>query len=152
MLPISDAQLENAAVLIGAETFDDEVVESGVVAIVQDPLLARRLIDWLPEIFGMVLISHMGKVTLPTTFSAKNKRGEWVDFDFSVEPIFQPAIRLATHMFHHGPRGTFRNIASRSASVATVNRALNAGHSLNAGKLAGPAFMGIPAETYLVPS
>jgi len=100
----------------------------------------------------MVLISHMDQVTLPTTFSAKNKRGDWIELDLSVEPIFHSAIRLATHMFHNGPQSTFSNIAGRSALLGAVNRALNEGRSLKGATLSGPALISIPAETYLPPA
>lgn len=151
MMSIFDAQLEEVAAIVGAEGFNDEQLEARLVAFVRDPMLARRLMDWLPEAFGMVLVSHMDTVSLPTTFSAKNNRGDWVEFDLTVEPIFASAIRLATHMLHNGPRDTFSNIALRSAMVEAANRALNAGESLKGASLSGPALTGIPAETYLSP-
>lgn len=152
MLSISDTQLEEVAAIVGAAGVDDEALEPRVAMLVQNSMLARRLIDWLPEAFGMVLVSHMDAVTLPTTFSVKNKRGDWVELDLSVEPIFHSAIRLATHMFHNGPRDMFSNIALRSALVVAVNRALNEGRSLKGAVLSGPALLGIPAEIYLPPS
>jgi len=100
----------------------------------------------------MVLVSHMDTVTLPMTFQAMNRRGIWVEFDLDVEPIFQSAIRLATQMYHDGPRHIFANIASRSAVLGVVNRALQDGESLNGAILSGPALVGIPAETYVAPT
>lgn len=97
----------------------------------------------------MVLVSHMDTVILPTTFQAKNKRGIWVELNLDAEPIFQSAIRLATQMYHNGPRHIFANIASRSAVLGVVNRALQDCASLNGAILSGPALVGIPAETYV---
>ena len=51
MLSFSDVQLEEVADIIGSEDFDEEAIESRVAALVQDPMLARRLIDWVPEAF-----------------------------------------------------------------------------------------------------
>jgi len=149
MLAVSKEQLEKVAGLMGAENADDEQLESLVVTFVGEPMLAKRLISWLPEAFGMVLISHMDSVILPKTFSAKSERGNWVELDLNAEPIFQPAVQLATHMYHNGPESTFSNIATRSAVVAAVNRALNEVRSLHGATLSGPALINIPAEIYL---
>lgn len=151
MLPVLAEQLEQAVAIIGSDGIGDEEIEIKVASLVQDPMLARRLIDWPPEAFGIVLVSHMNisKLTLPTTFSAKSNRGAWVELEFKVEPIFQSAIRLGTDMYHSGPRNTFSNVALRSAIVAVVNRALNEGSSLDGATLSGPALIGIPAEVYI---
>lgn len=137
---------------MGSEGIDDDDVETRVAALVQDPMLARRLIDWLPEAFGIVLISHMGTVTSPDTFSAKNKSGEWVQFDLKAEPIFELATRLAMRIFHEGPRSTFSNIVGRSALLAAASRGLDDGESLDGASLGGLAMLGIPAEVYFAPS
>ncbi len=149
MLSISDRLLEEVADIIGLDDIDDDAVEHRVAALVLDQMLARRLIDWLPEAFGMVLVSHMAKVILPETFSAKDKYGNWVQFDLKVEPLFQSATQLAVRIFHDGPRSTFSNIVRRSALLGAANSALNNGQSLDGARLAGPALIGIPAEVYL---
>lgn len=149
MLTVSDAQLEQVAMLMGAESPDDEHLEFRVATLVQDPMLAKRLISWLPEAFGIVLITHIDSVILPKTFSAKSKRGKWVEIDLGAEPIFRSAVQLATHMYHNGPRSVFSNIATRSAMVDAVNRALNEVRSIQGATLSGPALVGIPAEIYL---
>lgn len=148
ILSVSDEQLEEVAALIGAQSTVDEAMEAAVVALVQDAMLARRMIDWLPEAFGMVLIAHIDKVTLPATFSARNRNGKWQQFAMSVEPIVGRALALATHMYHNGPRERFSHIARRSALVSVVNQALNEGLSLDDSVLSGPALIGIPAEIY----
>jgi hypothetical protein len=149
---VSDLQVQEVAAIIGSEDITVDDIETRVVVLVQDPMLARRLIDWIPEAFGIVLISHMATVTLPLTFSAKNKRGDWVQFDLKVEPIFQRATLLAMQIFHEGPRESFSNIARRSALLDAANRALNHGDSLDGAVLSGPALIGIPAEVYMPPS
>jgi hypothetical protein len=147
--PVTAEQLNEAVAIIGRDGISDEEIEVKVASLVKDPMVARRLIDWLPEAFGMVLVSHMGKVTLPKTFRAKTDQGKWIEIELTVEPIFHDAIRLAMDMYHSGPRNTFSNVATRSAVVDGVNRALNGGESLDGASFSGPALLGIPAEFYV---
>lgn len=152
MLSFSDVQLKEVADILGSESYDNEAIESSVSALILDPVLARRLINCVPEAFGVVLISHMANVTLPVTFSVKNKRGKWIQVDLKREPIFERATCLAMQMFHEGPRSTFSNIVRRSALLGAANKALNAGKSLEGATLSGPKLIGIPAEIYLPPA
>ncbi|WP_242166500.1 hypothetical protein [Lysobacter sp. M15] len=122
--------------------------EAATLQIVGEPDLARRVIDWLPEAFGMVLVSHMGAVTLPTTFMAQNSSGSWVEVPFSKDPVFGNALKLAQSMYHHGPREVFSALALRSSAVDAVNRTLNAGDSIDGAVLSPPTMLGIAAETY----
>ena len=152
MLPLpTEELLQKAIAVIGRDGISEDDIEVEISAIIEEQMLARRLIDWLPEIFGIVLVSHMGDIHLPNTFSAKDASGNWIELEFDVEPIVQVAARLATEMYHAGPRNTFSNIALRSSMVDAVNRALNQQESLNGARLSGPALIGIPAEIYLPP-
>jgi hypothetical protein len=67
------------------------------------------------------------------------------------EPIHASAMRTALEMLHSGPRESFERIMRRSSILAVVNKALNAGESINGMTLSGPAFIGIPAEVYIRP-
>jgi hypothetical protein len=149
MLSVSPELLERTAEILGTDGISDEEIESKIFALAQDFMLARRLIDWLPEAFGIVFIPHMAKVNVPTTFSAKSKDGRWIEFKFGVEPIFEGAVRLGMEMYHCGHRGTFRNIVSRSSTLDAVNRALNQGDSIEGATLSGPVLIGVPAEVYM---
>ncbi|WP_434026802.1 hypothetical protein [[Pseudomonas] boreopolis] len=149
MLQVAPDLIERSIAIIGSDGISAEEIETNVLALAKDPMLARRLIDWLPETFGIVFVPHLANVNLPTTFSAKSSRGKWMEFEFKVEPIFPIALRFSMEIFHSGPRSTFSNIALRSSMVAVVNRALNEGASLDGATLSGPALIGIPAETYL---
>jgi hypothetical protein len=125
-------------------------VEADVATFATDKMVARRLIDWIPEAFGIVLASHIGKIHLPATFSARSSDGQWKQFEFKAEPIFVEALRIATDMYHSGDRSAFGNIAKRSSMVDVVNKALNAGDSIDGAMLSGPALIGVPAEVYEV--
>ncbi len=148
MLNVDSDKIEQVISILGSESVDEEI-EAIVIALVQDRMLARRLIDWPPEAFGLILVSHMAKVILPTTFSAQSKQGKWIEFDFKVEPIFEVALRSAMNMYHSGPRSTFSRLANRSSFVATASQALNKGASLDGATFSGPALIGVPAEIYL---
>ena len=153
MLPLlSEELLQNAIAVLGRNGISDDEINVEIAALAQDQMLARRLIDWLPEVFGIVLISHMGDIGLPNTFSAQDKHGNWFQLEFKLEPIIQIATKVATEMYHAGPRNIFSNIALRSALLGVVGRVLNESGSLDGGYLSGPALIGIPAEIYLSPA
>jgi hypothetical protein len=149
MTPIPNNIVEAAIQIIGTSGIEDEAIESRVRELVSDEMTARRLIDWIPEAFGLVLISHISsKIILPTTFSAKASDGHWVTLKFEAEPIFTVALQMAQSIYQNGPGEVFKNISLRSAMTDSVNRALNSGRSLDGASLSGPALIGIPAEVY----
>lgn len=144
--------IEQAIIILGRTGISNEEIESEVLSIAQDQMLTRRLIDWIVEAFGMVLVGHISsEIILPTTFLAKNSDGEFISLKFAVEPIFVNALKMAQSIYHEGPREVFQNIALRSSMTNTVSNLLNAGSSLNGAILSGPALLGIPAETYPAP-
>ena len=148
MEKVAPQTIEQAVEIIALEGEPDDAIESRVAALVVEPVTARRLIDWIPEGFGFVLVSHMGKVVLPTTFSARNSNGKWEEFPLQAEPIFIASLQIATRMLHTAPRDAFMRLSLRSAVLASVNNALNAGQSIDRATLSGPALIGVPAEVY----
>jgi hypothetical protein len=124
--------------------------EASVTRLAGDPALARRVLDGLPEAFGIVLAAHL-EPTLepPTTFFARDRAGAWVEFPLSADPVFAQAIRLASVVFHHGPRDVFERLASASAVQAAISAALDAGASLVGGTLQPLRMHGLAAETYV---
>jgi hypothetical protein len=143
--------------ILGDPDLSSDEIELKVAALALEPILARRLIDVVPEAFGLILISHIenaDKMELPTTFSAQNVHGDWETFSLKDEPIFVAGVLAAQAMFHNGPRLKFQTVTNRSGLLDSVNHALNAsGESgtscLVGSRLEGPKFLGIPAETYL---
>ncbi len=154
--PIEDL-VEAVIEILGDPDLSGDEIELKVEALALEPILARRLIDVVPEAFGLILISHIenaDKMELPTTFSAKDVNGDWKIFSFKEEPIFIAGVLAAQAMFHNGPRLKFQTVTNRSALLDSVNNALNAsglsGSSCLVGsRLNGPRFLGIPAETYI---
>lgn len=125
-----------------------EEYESAVAVLTGDPGLARRIIDWLPEAFGLILLSHMGDITLPKTFRAKDRAGEWVEIPLVQEPVLADALEFASLTYHKGPKSLFSGLALQSAVVDSVNQALDAGESLAGARLGPIAMPGLSAEIY----
>jgi hypothetical protein len=149
---VSKDILDEAIASLGTEGVGDDEVESQVSSLVGDPMTARRLIDWPPEAFGLVFISHEWNIKVPKMFSARSADGEWHEFGFNNEPMFTESLKIAQRMFHSGPRNVFKNVSLRSSMIAVVNKALNSGASLDGASIGGPALVGIPAELYQSPS
>ena len=133
---------------LAASDLSQEQYENAVLGLVGDHTLAQRIVDWLPEAFGFILVGHMGNLTLPTTFQARDAAGDWVEISLSKEPILAEALDLASQVFHNGPKNVFSSLALRSAVVDVVNNALNAGASLEGSRLAPLAMHGLSAEIY----
>ena len=151
MESVSQETLVAAISILGTDNIGDDEIDLRLSELVGHPMTVRRLADWPPEAFGIVLISHGWNVNLPTTFSALNSNGRSIEFDFDREPLFAESVSIAQDMYHNGPRDVFQNIATRGAMLATVNNSLNAGATVDGGTLGGPALIGIPAETYHLP-
>lgn len=145
---LARGDLDKVIELIGSSSLTEDDIERQVLALLGDSEIARRAIDWIPEAFALVVVDHMAKVKLPTTFSAKGRDGVWHQIPLSAEPIFTQAVHKATETFHQGPRDLFVAIARRSGVLGSVNQALSGGHDIDGATLSGPALIGIPAETY----
>ena len=148
MLNVPDEFLQRTISLLGEGERRDVEIDIGVARFAPDKLTVRRLVDWIPEAFGYVLLPHVADLVLPSTFSAKAADGTWKEFSFDREPIFGLAVQIGTAMYQENSRGVFSGVAKRSAMVAVVNKALNGGQSLKGAVINGPALIGIPAEFY----
>ncbi|SFX89499.1 hypothetical protein SAMN03097694_3612 [Janthinobacterium lividum] len=151
MEALSPDLIYQAVKILGAQPDADDAVEAQVRALVQDDLTVRRLADVVPEAFGLVLASHLPgaeNMTLPNTFCAQDEDGEWVEFPLRREPIFVVAADIAQHTFHNGPRALLQNLANRSSLLEAINKALDAGGSLDGTTLGPPSFFGLPAALY----
>ena len=131
MNPISDEVVSHAIKILGTDGISEDEIEAQVAALVSDPMEARRLVDWIPEAFGIDLVSRLGKPVLPKTFSAKDSQGKWKSFPLTCEPIFASALTMAQAIFQDGPQALHQNIAMRSSIANTANNALKAGVSID---------------------
>jgi hypothetical protein len=148
MRTIPIEHIHQAIAVLGSDGIAESEIEARVADFASDEISARRLIDWIPEAFAAILIPHVGNVNLPKTFTAKAKYGKWLEFEFTREPVFVNSLSIAMGMYHSDSRNAFANIVKRSAMVDAVNKALNAGDSIDGASLSGPALIGIPAEVY----
>ena len=148
MQSIAIESLAEIAALMATPQPGDQL-EAAAIALTGEPGLARRAISWLPEAFGIVLASHIEPgIKLPTTFMAKNIEGEWVELPLALDPVFAQALRLATTVFHGGPREIFSALALASSVHAAVNNALNENAVLKGSKLQPIRMLGLSAEAY----
>lgn len=152
-LPPVDAVLVERALALFARHAgtddDDAALEADMLDLAGEPMLARRLIDFLPEAFALLLMAHLApRPELPRTFKAQDDAGTWHAFDWKSEPVFVTGLRQAQHIFHAGPRNVFQATANRSAMLGAVSKALNAGESLEGGQVQPPCMLGVPAELY----
>jgi hypothetical protein len=147
MKPIAPEIIARAIEILGTDNISEDEIEKQVGELTTDPMEARRLIDWIPEAFGMVLVAQHGVRTF-RTFSAKNAQGKWKSIPVAQEPIFAAAVIHAQSMFHGEPHTAFENIANRSAEVSSASEMLSAGKSLAGAVSSGPELLGIPAEIY----
>ena len=148
MTPVTHETLQEAVAILAIDGISDEEIESKVGGLVSEPMVAKRLIHWIPEAFAMAFISHIAKVQLPSTFIARNVKGRWQTFALIKEPIFTSSLQIARQMCHDGPLETLKNVASRGCHMDAVNQCLSAGGSLDGAVLGGPALLGVPAEVY----
>jgi hypothetical protein len=148
MKPIPTEIIERAIQILGREGISEDQIESEVAALVAEPIEARRLIDWIPEAFALVLVAHHGKPVLPKSFSARNAQGRWQTFPFACEPLFVAATQIAESACREGLSQDFQNVALRSSTARSAMNALDAGASIDGAVFSGPALIGIPAEVY----
>ena len=114
--PSDELILQTIDILATANISDAEI-ETRVAALSPDAMTARRLVDWIPEAFGLVLIFHWPDGPTPSkTFSARDKDGNWHNFECNREPIFGPALRIGAELHHQG-HPAFGAIALPASSV-----------------------------------
>ncbi|WP_155755074.1 hypothetical protein [Burkholderia pseudomultivorans] len=84
MKPVSVDTVLAAAEILGAHPHVDDETEQRVRALVDDDLTMRRLVDIIPEAFGLVVASHLPSasgMTLPDSFSVQDESGTWHSAD-----------------------------------------------------------------------
>ena len=149
---LSDDEVERAVAVFGEGERSDDQIEADMRVLAGDAVTARRLVDVVPEAFGLLLIAHIpacAEVVMPDGFQARDADGRWHELPWEREPVFALAAQIAARMFHEGPRARFQAIAMRASLVDVVNNALNDESDLAGSTLGAPAFLGLPAELYL---
>jgi len=148
---VDQAVVGAVADILGAQEHVDEQVTQRVAEFVARPITVQRLIDVIPEAFGLVLISRMPETRntlIPNTFLVLDNFGDWNELPMWFEPIFDMALSKAKHTFDNGPRTTVENNCNRSVLISALSAALNANASLDGAAFAPPAFLDLPASLY----
>ena len=148
---VDQAVVGAVAEILGAQEHADEQVTQRVADLVARPITVQRLIDIIPEAFGLVLISRMPETRntlVPNTFLVMDNIGDWSELPMSCEPIFDMALAKAKYTFDNGPRTTVENNCNRSVLISALSAALNANASIDGAAFAPPAFADLPASLY----
>lgn len=87
-------QLKKIAHLIADSSLSDEERAALAHSVAGSEDLANRALAWLPEALGLLAISNIDGLILPTTFSAKSRDGSWHEFPLLLEPIYSQALEL----------------------------------------------------------
>jgi len=95
--------------------------------------LAERFVAFMPIAFGRVVIKQLGEVSFTSTYIVKEDGNE---YSLTDEPLYCLAQSLAVESYENGTIGreVFSAIATRSAEIGSVNKALNEGIDINGAK------------------
>ena len=141
-------RLFEIAQLLGESQATEDVIRSNISYLVGNQSLAKRIECWMPEVFGLVVISHIEDITLPRTFQVRTVDGQWRELPMADEPLLAELLDFAQEIFHSGPRSLFQSLADRSSSVSALNKALDAGANVVGATLSGPAFASLTVAMY----
>lgn len=118
-------------------------------------LKASKLYRFVPMAFGFVLAKRMGIEKLPSTYYLLNEQGDKVEYRLADQHYFTAALTLAFETMEHGytsdiSREFFEGVLHHSVEFDAINRALNAGDSIEGGELHPTTVYGIKAESISV--
>ncbi len=148
MQTVPTEHLQRAIAILGEGERRDTEIDIAITRFAPERMTLRRLVDCIPEAFGLVLLPNVADVILPTTFTARAADGTAKEFALEREPIFEDTMRIAREMYANGQRAVFANVTKRSGLVAMVNQALDSGTSLDGVRIPGPTLASVPAEFY----
>jgi len=96
---------------------------------------AERVVGFMPIAFGRAVIEQVSEVTFSEKYKVKENSKE---YSLNDEPIYCTALNLAKESYDKGviEQATFAAIATRSAELDAVNKALNEGQDLTGAKFA----------------
>lgn len=144
------AQIERAMQVLERDDLDPQQEEAALLAITNEPLLARRVQQWLPEVLAMVFMGHTSDdVAPPEQFHARNKTGVWQTFELRAEPLVPDCFIYAARMIHAGSRPGMVGVLQRSALFKTFAEVSEGGAKSVRGANFRIALRRIPAEIYI---
>ncbi|MEK7949572.1 hypothetical protein [Luteolibacter soli] len=145
---MTDEMVAQAADILAAEGAEEDGIGARVLDLAGDELLAKRLREWIREVFGRVMLLDAGhRIHFLDTFSVYTSDRKPVRIPNHAEPIVEIATRLAQDHLRRGRKEYVYRIAEGSAPVRSALPAIEQGVSLD-GAVSASAFNGIPAEAY----
>jgi hypothetical protein len=122
-----------------ADRPDAEIVRA-LVAQGADPVLAEKLVDYVPIAFGRPVLERLGVRASEEgvlLIGSKERR-----FRLMTDPVFADAVALAREAYTRGsmPGDVFRAVVMRGAELRAVNEALTAGAKAQDLSLSAPCF------------
>ncbi|AVP95898.1 hypothetical protein C7S18_01205 [Ahniella affigens] len=150
-LPTLDAdQIERAMQVLERDDLNPQQEEAALLAVTGDPMLARRVQQWLPEVLAMVFMGHTSdEVVPPEQFHARNKAGVWQVFELRAEPLVPDCFIFAARMIHAGARPGMVGVLQRSALFKAFAEVSDGGAKSVRGANFRIALRRIPAEIYI---
>jgi hypothetical protein len=131
------SRLLQAIRLLAALPSGDDDAEAALVAGGFSAIEARILAAFVPEAFAVPVLQQLG-VTVADHVPIINGNGEWEDIPLRDVAIYQSTRGLLKECVTSGILGQrgYEGIASRSALLATLNEAINAGSDVSGGTAA----------------
>lgn len=148
MQPITDDLIRRAVEILGTEGLGDDEIKFRLLSLADNnDSLARRLLEWVPEGFGRMVVSRLGRIDFGSSFSVRDAREKWISIPNKEEPILESALRVAHEMFRDETLDAHQRIATRSATFNSADQVLASGSSLD-GVISATAMIGLRAEDY----
>src|SRR5687768_821394 len=101
--PVSYELVVQAADILATEGIDEDGIEAQLLALTGDELLAKRLREWVRQIFGRVMLLDAGhRIHFVDTFTVFTSERKAVTVPDRAEPIVELAARLAQDHLKQG--------------------------------------------------
>ena len=144
--PVSYEVVVQAADILAAEGAEEEGIETKLLALAGDEMLAKRLREWIREAFGRAVLLDSGhRIHFVDSFSVFTRERKAVTVPNRAEPIVEMGTRLAQEYLRQDRKEFVLRIAEGSAALRSAMPAIEQGVSLD-GAVSASAFKGIPAE------
>jgi hypothetical protein len=148
LAPVSYELVVQATDILAAEGVEEEGIKAKLLALTGDELPAKRLREWIREVFGRVMLLDVGhRIHFVDTFSVFTSERKAVTVPNRAEPIVEMATRLAQELLKQGRKEYVFRVGEGSAAMRSALPAIEQGVSLD-GAVMASAFNGIPAEAY----
>ena len=152
---MNQADLENlvaqAIAIMSEEDIPDDMMIARIRKLMPRRVLAERLLIFIPEGFGLVMLGHQVLLLFPENFKVKDRFDNWVEFPLQAEPVLLIAMSMgmaAAHSEYANRVKAFERIALRSSSRAVIQKARTGVMGEKFMKMQSLPILGVAAEVY----